>query len=147
MEDIQKALSLARQFDLRVAIKNTGHSLPGASSAPNSLLIYTHNLKSTRWHKYLSTCGVVEEEVVEAAAGVQYFQLYNEAQIRGRFIVGGACSTVGHAGFAMGGGYGLYTRLAGSGAQNIVRATVLLADGQMVHVLVCPCMCPGPRLG
>ena len=47
-----------------------------------------------------------------------------EASARGRHIVGGICSTVGHSGFAQGGGYGFYTRWVGSAAGNVVQAEV-----------------------
>jgi len=74
---------------------------------------------------------------VTVGAGVQFWQLYDQAWDRKRMVVGGTCSTVGHAGFTLAGGYGDYSRMYGSGATNLVEAEVVLADGRIVIASAC----------
>merc|ERR1719401_2164954 len=96
-------------------------------------------MTQTSWHDDFTPagCGQGVGPAVTLGAGVQFWQLYNEAQARGRLVVGGTCSTVGHAGFTLGGGYGDYSRMYGSGATNLVEAEVVLADGKIVTANTC----------
>merc|ERR1719262_564722 len=82
-------------------------------------------------------CGQKVGATVTLGAGVQFWQLYNEATKRKRMVVGGTCSTVGHAGFTLGGGYGDYSRMYGSGATNLIEAEVVLANGSIVTASAC----------
>lgn len=43
--DIQAALAFSRTTAIPLVIHNTGHDYKGRSSAPNSLALWTHNLK------------------------------------------------------------------------------------------------------
>jgi hypothetical protein len=46
-EQVQKAVSFGKQYNLRLVIKTTGHL--GKSTARGSLLIWTHNLKDSKF--------------------------------------------------------------------------------------------------
>jgi len=57
---------------------------------------------------------------------------------RGRYIVGGTCSTVGASGgFWQGGGYSDRTKQYASAAANVVEAEVVLADGSVIIANEC----------
>jgi len=47
--DIQAAVRFAAAHNLRVVIKGTGHDYKGRSTAPNSLLIWTHLMRDIKW--------------------------------------------------------------------------------------------------
>ena len=47
--DIQAAVRFAAAHNLRVVIKGTGHDYKGRSTAPNSLLIWTHLMRDITW--------------------------------------------------------------------------------------------------
>merc|ERR1719382_1550617 len=118
---------------------NTGHDFFGRSARHGSLMLWTFGMKRTDWQKdfKLHGCGESVGSTVTVGAGVQFWQLYNEATKQKRMVVGGTCSTVGHAGFTLGGGYGDYSRMYGSGATNLVEAEVVLADGRKVVANTC----------
>merc|ERR1719382_1958841 len=118
---------------------NTGHDFFGRSARHGSLMLWTFSDKRTDWREdfKLHGCGESVGSTVTVGAGVQFWQLYNEATKQQRMVVGGTCSTVGHAGFTLGGGYGDYSRMYGSGATNLVQAEVVLADGRKVIANTC----------
>ena len=46
---IADTLKFVARHDLRLSIKNTGHDYLGRSSAPNSLALWTHNMKEMKY--------------------------------------------------------------------------------------------------
>merc|ERR1712093_729254 len=89
-EDISHAVAFAAKHNLRLVIKGAGHDYNGRSSAPNSLLVWTHRMDGIKFSHDLSK--------VTVQAGVHWEDVYLEAQPKGRYVVGGACPTVGAAG-------------------------------------------------
>jgi len=135
--DVQAAVRFAARHHLRLVVKGTGHSFQGRSSAPGSLLLWTHRMRATKWHDSLNVCGKEYEHAVEVGAGSQFEQTHEEASRRGRLEMGGLCPTVGFNGFASGGGFGIFSRSYGTGATSIIQAQVVLANGSLV--LATPC--------
>ena len=43
--DVQAAVNFAKQYNLKLALKNTGHDYLGRSTARGGFLIWTHNMK------------------------------------------------------------------------------------------------------
>lgn len=125
-DDVVAAVRFAYAHNLRLVVKNTGHDYLGRSSAANaSLLIWTHHLLGTEWSP--------DNSSVTVQAGVVWGSLYLEAQERGRYVQGGWCPSVGAVGgFTLGGGYGPFSKTFGSGADNLLAATVVLASGEVV---------------
>jgi hypothetical protein len=137
--DAQHAVKFAVEHDLAVSVKSTGHDWFGRSAVPGSLLLWTHWMTDTEWHNSFvpDGCGAPVDGAVTLGAGVEFWQLYDEAAQHGRMVVGGTCSTVGHVGFSLFGGYGDYSRMYGSGASNMVEAEVVLASGEIVTATEC----------
>jgi len=127
VSDVQATVRFATQHRLRLAIKATGHDLHARSMAPGSLLLWTHKLDKISWRND-SFCGVDRKHVMVVGAGVEMWQLYTEAAAKKRMTAGGTCSTVGHTGFTMGGGYGRHANYIGSGAGNVLEAEIVLAS-------------------
>jgi len=48
--DVAAAVNFARQHNLRLVVKGTGHSYLGTSNAPDSLLIWTRGMNTVRLH-------------------------------------------------------------------------------------------------
>lgn len=137
--DAQHAVQFAAEHGLAVSVKSTGHDWFGRSAVLGSLLLWTHWLTDTEWHSSFvpDGCDAPVGGAVTLGAGVDFWQLYDEAAQHGRMVVGGTCSTVGHVGFSLFGGYGDYTRMYGSGASNMVEAEVVLASGEVVTATEC----------
>lgn len=77
-EHIQQAVRFAQDNNIRLAIRNTGHDFLGRSSAPDSLQIFTHRLKSITVIDDFIPEGGSESEgpAVAIGAGVQLNELY-----------------------------------------------------------------------
>ena len=135
---VAAAVAFARAHNLRLAVKNTGHDWYGKSTARNALVVWTHVLNGTTWHDGgLSVCGAPPVPAVTVGPGVQFRELYAAAQARGRLVMGGTCDSVGVGGCWLGGCFGTFSKLFGSGASNLLSARVVLPDGSAVTASAC----------
>ena len=86
--DIQAGVNFARNMNVRLVVKNTGHDFHGKSSGFGSLSIRTHQLKDIaiieqyRSKKYTGPA-------IKAGSGVQGFEVYAAASKAGLVVVGG----------------------------------------------------------
>ncbi|KAJ3515510.1 hypothetical protein NLJ89_g1713 [Agrocybe chaxingu] len=124
--DVIATLNFVRRTGVNLVIKNTGHDFKGRSSAPDSLALWMHHLKS---------------------AGVQFDELYRFADSHGVEIVGGSDETVGAAGgflqvrrlsfvfsaielkLGQGGGHSSISPSAGMAADRVLQFKVVTPDG------------------
>ncbi|KAK0641799.1 FAD binding domain-containing protein, partial [Cercophora newfieldiana] len=127
---IQIAVNFARQRNLRLVIKNTGHDFGGRSSGAGALSIWTHNLKE---FEYLPeyTVGEYTGPVARVSAGIETFEIFNHM---GKYnmtmpLPGG--DTVGvFGGWTQGGGHHFLSSLYGNGADQVLEFKVVTADGR-----------------
>lgn len=142
-KDIAAAVNFAREHNIKLVIKGAGHDYLGRSSAPNSLLIWTHNMRDMTYHKAFvpSGCGkdVKPTEAITAGAGTRWMDLYhNVTTEHNRYAQGGGCTTVGVAGgFIQGGGFGSFSNKYGLAAASVIEAEVITADGSSITVNQC----------
>jgi len=138
VEDIQAAVKFARQHNLRLVVKNTGHDYLGRSSARNAFLIWTHYLKERSFNAAFVPEGApanVSYQAVTLGSGVQWFEAYALAAENNRVVVGGISEkqSVGAAGgWIMGGGHSALAPRHGLGVDNVVQFTIVLSDGSHV---------------
>lgn len=134
--DFQATVSFAANYNLRLIIKGTGHDWYGRSAAAGSLMLWTHartNINfNNSWLPKNAAPGTIPIPAVTVQTGVQFAQLYAEAEAAGRFVMGGTCDSVGVGGCWMGGCYGTLSRLYGAAASNLLEARVVLANGSLV---------------
>lgn len=87
--DIQLGINFARNNNIRLIIKNTGHDFAGKSVGASSLSIWTHGLKDIQFiDNYVDGSGY-KGPAVKAGAGVQAFELYKAANDKGVVVVAG----------------------------------------------------------
>lgn len=136
-QDIALAVRFAREHRLRLVIKATGHDYLGRSTAPNSLLIWTHNMRHITIHDSFvgegcpaSTASI---PAITVEAGTRWLEVYQEATVKhGRYVQGGGCTSVGAAGgFIQGGGFGSWSNKYGIAAAGMLEAQVVTADGTL----------------
>ncbi|KAH9880299.1 hypothetical protein IAQ61_000588 [Plenodomus lingam] len=135
IKHIQIAVNFARNHNIRLVIKNTGHDFNGKSIGGYSLGVWTHNLKDMVYHaNYTSPTGSYTGRAVAYSAGVQAYE--GTALMRKNnmtFIVAGG-ATVGIAGgFLQGGGHSSYTSYYGLAADQVLALTAVTADGRVVE--------------
>ena len=141
--DIAAAVKLAHAHHLRVVVKGTGHDYLGRSSAPDSLLIWTHAMRAITVVDAFTPAGckpgTPAVPAVTVEAGVRWLEAYREVTGKhGRYVQGGGCTSVGAAGgFLQGGGFGSWSNKYGIAAASLVEAEVVLADGQIVTANAC----------
>jgi len=121
--DVRRAVLTARAQGKRVAVRATGHGTL-AEPGPDTLLIDTSALRSVLVDPERRTArvgpGATAQDVVAAAAPF------------GLAPITGTSATVGVAGYTLGGGHGWLSRKYGLAADNLLRADVVTADGEVL---------------
>ncbi|KAK9420439.1 putative FAD-binding domain-containing protein [Seiridium unicorne] len=126
---VTAALKFAREKNIRVSIKNTGHDYIGRSNGRGSLALWTHKLKDISVLQYNSS--YYTGPALKAGAGVQFFEAYKAAAASDLRVLGGYCPTVGMVGgYVQGGGHGPLAASYGLAADNTLEFEVVTADGQ-----------------
>ena len=100
---IQLGINFARNLNLRLVVKNTGHDYIGKSSGAGALNIWTHNLKSIKFIKNFESNEYTGPSF-KAGAGVQGFEILEAARDNDVTVLAGICETVGWAGGYIAGG-------------------------------------------
>jgi FAD/FMN-containing dehydrogenase len=121
--DVRRAVLTARACGLRVAVRATGHGMldePG----PGTLVVDTSRMRAVLVDPDCRTARV--------GAGATWGDLIEAAAPFGLAPVSGTNPTVGVAGFTLGGGHGFLSRKHGLGADNLIRADVVTADGEVL---------------
>ncbi|KAF2193092.1 FAD binding domain-containing protein [Zopfia rhizophila CBS 207.26] len=131
---IQLAVNFARNQNIRLVIKNTGHDFNGKSIGGNALSVWVHSLKDLTYHPSY-TAPNYNGQAVAYAAGFQAFDGYRAmSQYNMTFITPGG-NTVGMAGgFLQGGGHSAYTSFYGLAADHVLRIQTVTASGEFVTV-------------
>ncbi|KAI2716241.1 CAZyme family AA7 [Penicillium roqueforti] len=131
---IQLAVNFARNADIRLVVKNTGHDFNGKSTGAGALGIWTHHLKDIDYIENYSGSGY-QGPVVKLGSGVQAFEVYEKSKELGFTAVGGEGKTVGVAGgYVLGGGHSPMSSVYGLAADQVLALEVVLANGRFVTV-------------
>ncbi|KAH7128243.1 FAD/FMN-containing isoamyl alcohol oxidase-like protein MreA [Dendryphion nanum] len=129
---VQMAVNFARNQNIRLVIKNSGHNYNGLALGGNSLSVWVHNLKDFTYHpEYISS-----EYSGRAVAYSGGFQALDASAAMTRhnitFISAGG-PTVGIAGgFLQGGGHSVWTSSKGLAADQVLSIQAVTADGRFV---------------
>ncbi|KAH7125831.1 hypothetical protein EDB81DRAFT_764928 [Dactylonectria macrodidyma] len=131
---IQLAVNLARNTNMRLVVRNTGHDFLGKNTGEGALSVWTHNLNTIDiLRNYTSAGGRYSGPAFKLGAGVMVHQLYEAAEHEGFTAVGGECRTVGVAGgYAVGGGHSPVTPIHGLASDQILSVNIVTPDGQFI---------------
>lgn len=134
-ETLAAGFKFARDKNIRLSIKNTGHDYIGRSNGQGSLAFWTHNLKDISFFNYSSSG--YNGPAAKVGAGVQFFEAYKAAAASGLRVLGGYCPSVGIAGgYVQSGGHGPLAASYGMAADNTLEFEVVTVDGQ--HLVASP---------
>ncbi|KAH7133850.1 hypothetical protein EDB81DRAFT_887662 [Dactylonectria macrodidyma] len=123
-EDVSIAIVYANQVKLRIAIKCGGHHASGANSVEDGLVIDLNELGSVALNN--------DRSEVTVGGGCLWEGVYTFLRNEGLACIGGGVHNVGVGGHVTGGGYGPLTQKYGMACDNLISATVVLADGRIV---------------
>ncbi|KAI1493810.1 hypothetical protein F5X96DRAFT_686316 [Biscogniauxia mediterranea] len=132
VKQIQAAVNFARNKNIRLVIKNTGHDFGGRSLGAGSISIWTHHLKDI---EFLPTyiIGDYSGKAVRMGAGVEGWEVSNLMAARNITVVAPGCNTVGgNGGWLSSGGHTSLTSTLGLGADQALSLDVVTADGRFV---------------
>ncbi|KAI0516776.1 hypothetical protein F5B22DRAFT_180525 [Xylaria bambusicola] len=131
---IQLAVNFARNQNLRLVIRNTGHDFLGKNTGEGALSIWTHHLNDIKViHHYKSAAGRYSGPAFKLGAGVMVYELYDAAEREGYTAVGGECRTVGvTGGYLAGGGHSPMTSIYGLGSDQVLSVEMITPDGRFI---------------
>ncbi|MEV4945123.1 FAD-binding oxidoreductase [Streptomyces sp. NPDC053755] len=120
--DVTSCVRFAQDHGLATAVRSGGHSQAGYSTS-TGLVIDVSRLNGVR----------PGDGTVRVGAGGQSVDIINSLARYGIQVSSGTCPTVAVGGWLQGGGFGLTARKFGMGADRLVSARVVLANGSAVR--------------
>jgi FAD/FMN-containing dehydrogenase len=123
--DVIRAVNVARESGLLVAVRGGGHSFPGYSVCDDGMMIDLQPMKSVRVDTTSRT--------VRAEPGVTWGEFDRETQAFGLATTGGMISHTGIAGLTLGGGFGWLMRKHGLSVDNLISVDLVTAAGDLVR--------------
>src|SRR6266478_1764068 len=121
--DVMRAVRLACDNGLLVAVRGGGHNISGNAVCEGGLLIDLSPMRSVRIDPKKRTARV--------EPGVTLGEFDKEAQAFGLATPLGINSTTGVAGLTLGGGFGWLTRKFGFTVDSLIAADIVTADGAL----------------
>ncbi|HEY1347183.1 MAG TPA: FAD-binding oxidoreductase [Streptosporangiaceae bacterium] len=123
--DVSAAVRFARAHDLEIAVRGGGHNVAGTALCDDGIVID------------LSAMRGVSVDPVERMANVRGGALWgdvdHETQAHGLATTGGIVGHTGVAGLSLGGGIGWLMRKHGLTVDNLIEATVVTAEGDIIR--------------
>lgn len=123
--DVAAAVRLAREQHLLLAVRSGGHDYAGNSMCDGGLVIDLSRLNTTS----VDTAS----RMAIVGAGARWGEVDRETHAHGLACTGGTVSTVGIAGYTLGGGTGWLARKHGMALDNLTALEVVLANGAIVR--------------
>ncbi|KAL2139718.1 hypothetical protein VTI28DRAFT_4756 [Corynascus sepedonium] len=132
VSQIQLAINFARNANLRLVVRNTGHDFNDKSVGAGALSLWTHKLRDIQFLPDYD-CRGYRGPAFKLGSGVMTEEVYAAAEEHGVTVVGGECRTVGIAGgYIAGGGHSPMASLVGMGADQVLSLEVVLPNGRFV---------------
>ena len=130
--------TVARDNNVRLVVKASGHDFHGRSIAPGSLSIYMHHMNKIAYHKgKFELAGgktVIEGDAISCGGGTEMYDLYKAAHEYGTTVVGGMAKSVSVGGYLTGGGHSLLSPDYGLAADNVLEIEIVTPDGKILTV-------------
>ncbi|KAI6361597.1 hypothetical protein MCOR25_006437 [Pyricularia grisea] len=146
-EHVQAGVDFARNHNIRLVVKNSGHDYLGRSNAPFSLSIWVHHMKSIQIHEQGSfqpkNCPSADlthlrhDVIVTFGAGIEMAEAYHFTATMNRTIVGGNGPTVALGGFITGGGHSILSPKHGLAVDQVLEMEMVDANGRLLTLNEC----------
>jgi FAD/FMN-containing dehydrogenase len=120
-EDVARTIRWGRKHRIPVAPRSGGHSYAGYSTVQGGVILDVSRLNRISVNRATRRATI--------GAGAALIDVYARLAARGVTIPAGSCPTVGLAGLALGGGIGFTSRAFGLTCDNVLRLTMVTADG------------------
>ncbi|KAK3986410.1 hypothetical protein QBC44DRAFT_248259 [Cladorrhinum sp. PSN332] len=129
---VQAAVNFARNKNIRLIIKNTGHDTSGRNVGAGSLSVFTHFLKGFEFlPNYKQPGGNYRGPAARVGSGLQVWEAFRQAERYNVTLTAASCLTVGsYGGWISGGGHSPLSSKYGLGADQVLELKVVTADGR-----------------
>jgi FAD/FMN-containing dehydrogenase len=125
-DDVSRAIALARETGLELAVRSGGHSIPGHSTTEGGIVLDLRDLDELEID--------VEGRTAWVGGGVTTGRYTDAAAGHGLATPFGDTGSVGIGGLTLGGGVGFLVRKHGLTIDDLLAAEVVTADGQLLRV-------------
>lgn len=122
--DVQAVVTWARKYAVPVRIRSGGHGYAGYAIDPKALTLDVRALNSVELD--------VTAKSIRVGAGAEIVDVQAKLWPIGLALATGSCPTVGVAGLALGGGYGLISRQYGLTCDALTSLDIVLANGAKI---------------
>src|SRR6185437_1768115 len=123
--DVAAAIRYGKEHGLRIAVRSGGHNGGGLGSVDEGLVIDLSGLKAIEVD--------AAAKMARVGGGALLKEVLEATHQHGLTVPVGIIGTTGVGGLTLGGGVGHLTRTFGLTIDNLVAATVVLADGSIVQ--------------
>lgn len=140
VEDVQKTVRFARERNIRLLIRNTGHDLGGRSSGPGALQLDVSGLNNIVRSDFEplesgQALGGNPIPAVTVGGGTRMGEVYELGALESFTIAGGGSSSVGLAGgFVQTGGMSILSPSHGLSSDNVLEFELVVANVRMPDV-------------
>ena len=121
--DVRDAVRFTVAHNVPVRARSGGHSYAGYSTLTNGIVLDLRRLNAVTFDK--------PSGLVTVGAGAQLIDVYAGLASHGVTVPGGSCPSVGIAGVALGGGFGLASRHLGLTIDSLHAVNIVTADGSL----------------
>jgi FAD/FMN-containing dehydrogenase len=121
--DVAAAIGYGREQGLPIAIRSGGHNGAGLGSVDDGLVIDLSQMSRV----------MIDGELARVGGGALLKDVLETTHQHGLTLPVGIIGTTGVGGLTLGGGIGHFSRTMGLPIDNLVAATVVLADGSVVQ--------------
>jgi hypothetical protein len=125
-KDVAEVVGFARDEGLRVAPQGTGHGASALGPLDETILVKLHQLRGVTVD--------AERRVARAEAGAIWIDVVEAAAEHGLAALAGSSPDVGVVGYTLGGGLSWLARKHGLGANHVIAAEIVTADGKLRRV-------------
>jgi FAD/FMN-containing dehydrogenase len=125
-DDVSRAIALARETGLELAIRSGGHSTPGHSTTEGGIVLDLRDLNELEID--------VEGRTAWVGGGVTTGRYTDAAAEHGLATPFGDTGSVGIGGLTLGGGIGFLVRMHGLTIDDLLAVDLVTADGQLLRV-------------
>ncbi|KAF2267965.1 FAD/FMN-containing isoamyl alcohol oxidase-like protein MreA [Lojkania enalia] len=134
VKQIQAAVNFARNYNIRLVIKNTGHDFVGRATGGGALLVWTHKLKAFESLTSFKV-GKYKGKAARVGAALQQYDQHNYMREYDITMLAPGSTTVGSfGGYMQGGGFStIVTGKLGLMADQVLGLEIVTADGKFVH--------------
>ncbi|KAI0469091.1 putative FAD-dependent isoamyl alcohol oxidase [Xylaria cf. heliscus] len=129
-DDVLAAVTFAKEKNIRLVIKSTGHDYNGKSTGTGALSLWMHNLKTLQIIEAYQG-ETYSGPAVKLGPGIIAGEAYGAIDAAGYRIVGGECASVSLAGgYTTGGGHSMLNTAYGMAADSVLEWEVVTPSGE-----------------